>query len=43
MRVKLKLRDISEYRLRITPAHAGKTLSCENIFTFNWDHPRACG
>ena len=27
----------------ITPAHAGKTLSCTRWGEISWDHPRACG
>ena len=29
--------------MRITPAHAGKTLNARNVGTGQGDHPRACG
>ena len=29
--------------IRITPAHAGKTLCATIILRGTWDHPRACG
>ena len=31
------------YRVRITPAHAGKTLHCVPDVLRDADHPRACG
>ena len=31
------------FRLRITPAYAGKSLSAPKWSGVEWDHPRVCG
>ena len=43
MRVKLKDDYINREEVRITPAHAGKTLFLKTGIAFVEDHPRACG
>ena len=43
MRGKLLRPDTPVREPRITPAHAGKTLEAERLYTEMADHPRACG
>ena len=43
MRGKLDVTVGTPERLRITPAHAGKTASSANTAGSRLDHPRACG
>ena len=43
MRGKLKIPSPSQSIQRITPAHAGKTPSCDGRPPEYEDHPRACG
>ena len=43
MRGKQKMSRTRNYATRITPADAGKTLSCVPTASLIWDHPRGCG
>ena len=43
MRGKLNLNAHNFGGMRITPAHAGKTLICRHATPFLADHPRTCG
>ena len=40
-----KVFDIKIFKsvIRITPAYAGKSLSCRFLPSASWDHPRLCG
>ena len=43
MRGKLQLLGFYKFAHRITPAHAGKTMSTPYVLSGARDHPRACG
>ena len=43
MRGKVELNTDCLDTLRITPAHAGKSLSVKIVCLSIWDHPRTCG
>ena len=43
MRGKVRVCVKSDLATRITPAHAGKSLSIFDIFHLRQDHPRTCG
>ena len=43
MRGKVKICVTVFPAVRITPAHAGKSIIINFCFISNWDHPRTCG
>ena len=34
---------VNKEKMRITPAYAGKSKECHEIYRTYWDHPRLCG